>query len=111
MTIRSRMQRRVTLAPTLYMSGIVVLVAVDTYLWLTQRYAALFIVMSGGLCALFATVFALLRSRCPRCHAGLPWPSDRVARDYAIRSCVCCGVKFDITLLRRRPTSETTVVR
>jgi|SRR5580658_8994086 hypothetical protein len=111
MTFRQQIQRRVTLAPALYMTGIFALVPIGIYLWFTQRYEAQFYVWSVGLAVLLAVVSILLWIRCPRCHARLPWPSDRVARDYAIQACSCCGVKFDLTLLRRQLSSDTTIRR
>jgi hypothetical protein len=111
MTFRKQIQQRTTIAPVIYMTGIFILVPIGIYLWVIQRYEAQFYVWSGGVATLLTIVSVLLWIRCPRCHAKLPWPSDRVARDYAIQSCSCCGAKFDLTLLPRTPSGDTAIPR
>ena len=111
MTFRERINQQISLAPTVFVGGISVLIPVGAYLWMTERYIAQSLAWSCGFAALLAVASFLQRIRCPRCNSKLPWTPDRVARDYAIRGCSRCGVEFDVTALRSTPSGDTTIPR
>ena len=93
MTFRQQMQRQTARFRWLMWGGMLIAATVSSVLHHVKPGAQVYVWVAVAWLVVIGVV--LLRTRCPRCSARLPWTIQQIARHKEIASCPQCALSFD----------------
>jgi hypothetical protein len=93
MTFRQQMERQTTRFKWLMWGGMLTAAAASSTLHHVKPGAQPFVWVAVAWLVVIGVV--LLRTRCPRCSARLPWTIQQIAKHKEIAACPQCALSFD----------------